>query len=884
MKKRTSVLFRVMALVLGTMMLLGTVAQAATMPPKHTDHHSVTAQVFKAVYDLSPSKGIDGFGEKDRAGMKYNYENKWHYLDTYEFYAGSKKLGIYAPTVKETPIFRAYGLDVASGEQVNLLPTEPSKNVDYNYVGESDKTITVNRFKSTYEEYQKDDLFMAAPSKTTKFVVAFHAPADGSYDFTETVLKRFSMHGAPKKHAGVTYSVVKDGNVIATVSSEKTEANLTDEQEYTLTGKVDLKKGDDLLFIMEVSSDNQANGGFVARMKELKLTCGGKTYKLDKYPGNELVVTTRGYSEGNDLYFWYETSLDKDPDQKISDACGMRAVKKNAVLSFVAPRSGRFEISAKLQRAAVGTSTVKVTKNGATIKTYEVTNSVTTVFESIILDQDEKVNIELVYDGSGDKVYVRSLSTAIKSLYTGELDREYDNEGQTPLYSLAFMSDLHVEGERINTDEPLKENVVRGINYIKERGGVDAILLTGDVTSEAIYHSKDMQKSPWTYENIISTYTALDNALASATKTGKNIFYIAGNHDKQAGVVAEWKDPSVRIHSGSYTHWMLERTGGYYAALYMVDIVGDPRLCRYPDEVLCYRYNVGGLDIIGINQPYTGAPSALNEDRGAGQQIYPQQITWVKEQLEEIGKDKTAIVMCHYNYSVDGTSHEFRAPGQYANLGQPVDILMETMEQYPNAMYVYGHLHWRTEEESAWYNTSEQIWSFGGRTQNADGSFNTNGYQYIHAVSISNTLTHLDQNTTKPGDSTQVSQITLVDFYKDHITFEIVNVGPSENVEGVRKMTTFTIKRDMSQLDVYSGKETSTETSAFETMSWPGETTEKTETTRAPRPKPNITTIPVKKDGEKKLNPLVIIIPVAVAIVATGSVVGFILSKKKKKK
>jgi hypothetical protein len=40
-----------------------------------------------------------------------------------------------------------------------------------------------------------------------------------------------------------------------------------------------------------------------------------------------------------------------------------------------------------------------------------------------------------------------------------------------------------------------------------------------------------------------------------------------------------------------------------------------------------------------------------------------------------------------------------------------------------------------------------------------------------------------------------------VDFYTDHITFEIVNVGAKENVEGVRKMTTYTIKRDMSQLE-----------------------------------------------------------------------------------
>ena len=60
----------------------------------------------------------------------------------------------------------------------------------------------------------------------------------------------------------------------------------------------------------------------------------------------------------------------------------------------------------------------------------------TEIKHSVVLDQDEKINLELVYDGSGAKVYMRSLSTAIKSLHTGELDREYNNDGKTPLYAM----------------------------------------------------------------------------------------------------------------------------------------------------------------------------------------------------------------------------------------------------------------------------------------------------------------------------------------------------------------------------------------------------------------------------------------------------------------
>lgn len=878
-------IFRVISMTLCICMPLGAATNAATMPPKHSDFESLTAQTYKTVYDIAPSKGVDGFGEKDRVGMKFTREDKWVYLDTYEFRAGSEKLGIYVPTVKETPTFRAYGIDVASGKEINLLPTEVSQNLQYNYAGDGDTSLNANKFKSTYMEYQKDDIFIASPSKTSKFVIAFNAPADGSYDFTETVLKRTSMNGTPKKYSGVTYSVVKGSEVIASVTNERTETNLTDEQKYTLKGSVDLKKGEDLFFIMEVAAENEADRGFTTRLKTLKLVCNSRAYTLDKYPGNEGVVTARGYSEGDDLYFWYETSQEKDPDQKTSDAFGMRAVKKNAVLTFVAPRSGTFLITAKLQRATAGTSTVKVTKNGATVKSFEVTENLTEITHSVVLDQDETVDLELVYDGSGDKVYARSLSTAIKALHTGELDLEYNNEGQTPLYSVAFMSDLHLEGEIIGTEKPIKQNVVNAIEYLKAKGGVDAILLGGDNLGEAIYHTNNMQKSPWNYENIISTITYLDNSLAAATKTGKNIFYVSGNHDKQPGVIAEWKDPNVRIHSGSYTHWMLARSGGYYDALYMKDITGDASKCRYPDEVLCYRYNVGGLDFIGINQSYTGNANPLSEDRGAGQQMYPQQIIWLREQLEEIGSDKTVMITCHYNFSTDGENYEFRAPGKYADLGDPRTMLMELLEEYPNVIYTYGHIHWRTEEETAFYNSSELIWNFGDKTQNDDGSYTTTGYHYIHGSSISNSATRLDQSGPYGGD-TNISQIMTLDFYRDHITIEIVNVGKLENVEGVRKMTTYTIKRDMSQLDVYSGKETSPETSQFETMSSPGETTAPPDTTKPSRPtRPVVTYEPEKKDGgERKIDPFAIIIPVVGAVVGAATVLAVTMIKRNKKK
>ena len=504
-------------------------------------------------------------------------------------------------------------------------------------------------------------------------------------------------------------------------------------------------------------------------------------------------TTVFGYSNNDGIYFL------RDMAEENADVLTMCAIKENAVIRFVAPRSGTFEITAVLGRETEGSSVVNATKDGAVIQSFTVTENETEVKFRAVLDENESVALDLVCDGSGDKVRARSLSTAIKLLYTGKLDREYNNDGQTPMHSVGIMCDLHIDGKKPLSVFPPKQVIVNAVDYLRARGGVDVLLLGGDIISEAIYHINEIEKSAWNYDNIISTIDCLDGLLAKSTKTGKNIFYVSGNHDKQCGVIAEQKDPSVRIHSGNYRKWITARSGDFHSALYMADITGDPALCRYPDEVLCYRYNIGGMEYIGINQSYTGQEDARKEHRGASQQMYPQQVTWIRKQLEEIGKEKTVMLICHYSFSIDGENREFYTPKHLTHLGDSRDMLIALFEEYPNVIYNYGHLHWMTEEEGAWYNTSEQIWSFGNKSQNEDGSFTTDGYHYIHAASISNTATRVDPSVT-PGESTNVSQIMTVDFYTDHITFEIVNVGAKENVEGVRKMTTYTIKRDMSQL------------------------------------------------------------------------------------
>ncbi len=866
------------------------ISNAYTVPGPTEKYDYESAQTWRTEYKISPADSLDGFGEKDRVGMKLHIDGKWIYLDTYEFLAGDKALAPGLPEKEEEVIFSAYGL-TDKGVMINFLGAEPGSNSDYRFVGDGEKALSVDKFKKEYKEYQEDDIFIATPSAADSLVISFTAPKDGTYTFSETLLKRYTTFGIPREHVGIAYSVIKEGasEAITTVTSVKNEEYLIDDpsQKYTLNGSVELKKGENLLFIMEASPDNKSEKGLSTRIKELTVSCGKDVYTLEDFPGTAGAITAKGYSEGEDIYFWYETDKVSDPNQKITDAFGMQSHNKDAVLSFIAPRDGKFTFTAKLQCEAGKSAKVDLVFGGETVvKDASVAATEVNVTHTLIMKAGER--LDLVLSKSEDaKVYARALTTKIDVLYTGELDKEYDNGSEKPIYTIAMLSDLHIDGDMPTKENPLKSTITNAVDYIKSVGGADVIMLGGDIIGEGVYHTNEKRKSKWTYNNILTTMQYLDDTLATATKTGKNILYVSGNHDKQPGVVAEYKDPSVRIHSAEYSRYMFNRTGGFIDALYMRDIEGySANTIRYPDEVLCYRYSIGGMEFIGINQSYTGNPSLISKDEGAGQQMYPQQALWVREQLEKIGKDKTVFVFCHYQIKTKNTGYEeFGAVSKFAHLGSPTEILLETFEQYPNVIYTYGHIHWRNETPMAWYNTSEFVWNYGNSVQNEDGSYTTDGYHYIYMGSISHSDTKFDRTVPVGGDS-NVSQINMVDIYKDHITFRVVNVGAGQPVSSVRELTSYTIKRDMSQLDAYDGVTEEPATSAFETYTNPQvtskiEETEATTTSAPADPAPDSETSG-KGTGNGKLDPKLIAIPVSAAVIA-GAAIGIAAVKKKKK-
>lgn len=407
---------------------------------------------------------------------------------------------------------------------------------------------------------------------------------------------------------------------------------------------------------------------------------------------------------------------------------------------------------------------------------------------------------------SADGFTVSNLKVYLDQHYTGKLDAEYDNAGQKPLQSFAFMSDLHTDEDiMLDKNEPVYGTVTNAFKFIKDRGNVDAIFYAGDLISDNAHHdnSPEYKYAYWTNENIDWTLKHMFYEGKKATEGGKGmIFAVAGNHDKDAGYVASY-DKTTGKYMGNendifFTDYYTRYTSDDSLSGEAMEVLRYNDMWKYDEggkegdynsyynEVLCYRYNVGGIEVLGVSQARCNNPEYASDPQKSHhncQGIYTAQGKWVVEQLEKIGKDKTVIVMAHYHMNDMGTAG---------------NIMTDAFEEYTNVIYVYGHVHHGGDQTEAWFNTVERIQTLGDRVQLGDGSYATNGWHYAYIGGMWNT----EWNKSYAQDS-NTAQITTIDFYNDHITIQTHNVG-TEYV-GNKVLTSYTIKREMRELTGYTG-------------------------------------------------------------------------------
>lgn len=339
------------------------------------------------------------------------------------------------------------------------------------------------------------------------------------------------------------------------------------------------------------------------------------------------------------------------------------------------------------------------------------------------------------------------MSMFLFTLFISPMSLSAKSEEQEPLYTIACFSDLHVDYGIQYWETPIRKTTIRAVNFVKdELGGADLVMIGGDITSQ---NDKNI---PWTEEAVNNTRDCVHNTVSQASKNGE-VLYVTGNHDSQASVAA-----GGGFWSGDYEKYMKDELGDYDAAFFNEDN-------RY-EELLCYRYNINGLEFIGINTPSIADASNVT---------YLSQIEWVAAELEKIGKDKTVIILCHYPVS------SLTDPAAGENDAET--LMKETLKNYPNVIYCYGHVH-GSDKRYVWYETEELAY------------VTDSGYIACHMGSMGYYKNQFQPDWLS-AEEPLIVQLMMISFYSDHIEFQMYNVGDMSGDPEVYELKSFTVERNM---------------------------------------------------------------------------------------
>lgn len=341
---------------------------------------------------------------------------------------------------------------------------------------------------------------------------------------------------------------------------------------------------------------------------------------------------------------------------------------------------------------------------------------------------------------------------------------------EEPIMTIACFADLHVEYNLQGQEFPMRPSIQNAIDVLKNvtDDGADIVLVGGDMTGG---------RGSWSEAKITKTKAAIAKTMAEGSKTG-TVLYVTGNHDSEPSAAVK----KTGDYSGDYTKFMPEMLDELY--------VSDLENNQSPHgELLCYHYNLNGLDFIGINTPYV-----VKQGTSCG--WYKEQTDWVKAKVEEIGEDKTIIIFSHYPLTAIRT---ITSPNSAMDQGGNTcrTTMASLLNRNPKIIYCYGHYH---SGDKYWAKKATgEVVTTPGRALCQDREqmlFTVSQYIYCHMGSMG----YYD-NEYQPGGlgavNPKVVQFVLISIYSDRITFQSYNTGEKIPPNGTQAVKPFSVIRDM---------------------------------------------------------------------------------------
>lgn len=255
-----------------------------------------------------------------------------------------------------------------------------------------------------------------------------------------------------------------------------------------------------------------------------------------------------------------------------------------------------------------------------------------------------------------------------------------NNENETPLLTLACISDIHTERSLIDcanlSDIALRGSFLKTLSQLKKTEKIDVMLLGGDCTSDATVSSDNWKQ----VRKLIAQYTR--QAFPSTTSTP--VIYVTGNHDYE---VANWDNIPKPYNAGDYYSFPMKDDIGELTADEAFYEDADNGSLGKMTLLAAFHYVINGFDFVVLN-------CGKHFFKNAWDYVYSEEsVQWVADKLAEIyasNPEKTVFFALHLPFS---DSNSIREPSKGIASSSAEKLLKGTLSQYPNLIMLYGHDH-----------------------------------------------------------------------------------------------------------------------------------------------------------------------------------------------
>ncbi len=315
---------------------------------------------------------------------------------------------------------------------------------------------------------------------------------------------------------------------------------------------------------------------------------------------------------------------------------------------------------------------------------------------------------------------------------------------QKPQLTIMCLSDLH------NQQNILINSSIRGTitdtckTALEQEKNVDIVLIGGDVTSNTKVSK----------ENVDAVLTNVVNAISPLTK---NILWVAGNHDFNAGEEdgyesAQYYDFYMKGNVGT-----LSKNNAYYE-----EWNGNKNL-------LAYHYKIEDFDFVCISTAHSTMDGELEDSNytytdGA--------IEWVAKKLSELDNSKPVFVMGHFPFR-DSNSLSTTYKGMLPECDKK---FKSVLAQHPNVIYLYGHDH---ASDSAYIreDTAQRVTEYmsDGKVKGQHSNGATDSFISAFMGSMRYYANSIDGSVG--ASNSKVVQSLMIYVYKNRIELQMKNYG-----------------------------------------------------------------------------------------------------------